>query len=117
MVVEQIGDVALGVGSVAIDVQLGVDVLTLTGDGDPVVEAGAGRSIDAHMPLADEGRFVAGVVEEARPSEEGVAFAAAIDVVDDAVRVGVEAGEKAAAAGRAEGRGGESISEVRPFAG
>jgi hypothetical protein len=60
--VENVGDVAHFLDGLAVDVEVGIDVATLAFDGDPVVEAGAGRIIHAHVPLADEGGLIAGVM-------------------------------------------------------
>ena len=85
-------------------------------EADPTVEAGAGRVVDAHVPLADEGSLVAGALQVAGKGVHFMAERAVIGVVRDAVRVGVEAGEKAAAAGRAEGRGDEGVLKLRALA-
>ena len=82
-----------------------------------MVETGAGGIVDAHVPFADEGGFVAGVVEEAGPGGEAVAGGAAIDVVGDLVGVRVEAGEEGGAAGGAERGDGEGVLEHGAFAG
>jgi len=69
------------------------------------------------VPFADEGGFVAGVVQEAGPSGEAVTGGAAIDVVGDLIGVRVEAGEEGGAAGGAEGSDGEGVLEHGAFAG
>src|SRR4051812_31970387 len=67
------------------------------------------------MPFADERRFVAGVVQEPRPGDQRMAFATTIDIVNDAVRVRIKAGQKAAPTRRAKRRRSERIAEHRPF--
>ena len=99
MLVENVGYVAGGLNLLAVDVEQRIDISALAFDADPVVEARTRGIIDAHVPLADEGCFVASVVEQPGPGDEGVALRTAIDVVDDAVSVGVLACEEAGAAG------------------
>src|SRR5262245_41106392 len=82
-----------------------------------MIEAGPRRSIDTHVPFANEGSFVAGVVQQAWPGDHGVALRAAIDVVVNAIGVDILTRHKAGSAGRAERRGGESVLEDGPLFG
>jgi len=56
---KDIGDVAGGFGLFSVDVKGGIVVDALTAEGDPAVEAGTGRGIVTHVPLAEEAGFVA----------------------------------------------------------
>jgi hypothetical protein len=114
---EDIGDIALGLDGFSIDVEGRIEGFALAGEGDPVVEAGAGRVIDAHVPFAEEGGGVAVVVEEAGPGFQRVAVAGAVGVVGNSVLERILTGQERGAAGGAEGRGDEGVFEAGAFAG
>lgn len=114
---EDIGDVAFGLDGFSVDVEGRIEGFALAGEGDPVIEAGAGRVVDAHMPFAEEGGGVAVVVEEAGPGFERVALAGTVGVVGDSVLEGILTGEECGAAGGAEGCGDEGVFEAGAFAG
>ena len=69
------------------------------------------------MPFADEPRLVARVVDQLRVRLELMAQRAAIGVVQDAMTMGVPAGEITGPAGRTEWRGDKRVAELRPFPG
>ena len=54
----------MGLGLLAVDVEGRIVVDALSAEGDPAVEAGAGRGVVAHMPFADIAGFVAAGVEK-----------------------------------------------------
>ena len=49
----------MGLGLLAVDVEGRIVVDALSAEGDPAVEAGAGRGVVAHMPFAEIADFVA----------------------------------------------------------
>jgi hypothetical protein len=111
-VVGDLGDVtALGLVIHALG-----EVDTLALEADPVVEAGLGV-IDhaAHVPFPDEGGIVSGGLEVF--GKESEVLGERVVIVDDAMIMGVEAGEDGGAAGRAERSGDESVLEVGAVAG
>ena len=61
----------------------------------------------AHVPLADEGGFVTRVLKKLWKRDQLMTLRAAVDIVDDAVGVGVLARENACPVGRAKRRGRE----------
>ena len=86
LVGEDVGDVTGGFGLLAVDVEGRIVVDALSAEGDPAVEAGAGRGVVAHMPFADIAGFVAAGVEKFGEGFEFVADGGAGGrVADDAV--------------------------------
>lgn len=114
---KNIGDVALGLDGFSVDVEGRIEGFALAGEGDPVIEAGAGRVIDTHVPFTEEGGGVAVVVEEAGPGFERVAVAGAVGVIGDSVLERILTGEERRATGGAEGCGDEGVFEAGAFAG
>src|SRR4051794_15698512 len=76
--IEDVGDVTLRLYSLAVLIQLGIGELALSLEADPVVEAGTRRVVQAHVPLADEGRLVARALQQERPGDELVAPGSAL---------------------------------------
>ena len=83
---------------------------------DPLVEAGFGRvGFGAHVPFAEEAGFVADFLQIGR--EEDGAFGDGRIVIDDAVTMGVDAGEDGGTTGAAERGSDEGVLEVHTFVG
>ena len=104
----------------AVDVEspvgAGAEIVSLAAEANPVVEARLGLvGFSAHVPFADEGGVVAGLLEILR--EEARALWCRHVVVDDFVPVHVLAGEDPRPAGRAERGGDEGVFEMDAAAG
>ncbi len=109
---EHVGDVALHLLPLPVDVELRVDRLALALHRHPAGPAGPRGVIVPHVPLAHERRPVAGSGEWDREGRQAMARRVARGVVGDAVGVGVLAGEDARPARAAERRGGEGVEEA-----
>ena len=100
----------------AVDVKLRIEVGALSLEADPVVKAGTWFVVVvAHVPLADVGGAVAGLLE-VLGKEDGSLGNGAL-VVDHPVVVHVLAGQDGGPAGGAERRADEGVSEVSSFLG
>ena len=99
---QQVGDVAGFPGPRAVDVELRVERLALAAHRDPMRKSRPRAVVIAHVPLAEEAGPVARLLQRDRERVEPVARGVARGVVDDAVRVGVLAGQDAGAARRAQ---------------
>ena len=93
-----------------------VEINALAFDTDPEIDAWPGLIIESHVPFADEGGFITGVVQQAREGDQLMAESVPRCIVADAMFVGVLPGEKTGATGRTERGGHESIEESGPFA-
>ena len=109
---QDVGDVAVVLYPVAVDVELGVDVVALFLEAHPAVERrpGFGAVDPERVPLPDEGGLVAGVLEVV--DEERVVVGPGMLVVDDAVFVGVLTGEDGGPARRTQRRADRRVREV-----
>ena len=108
-----VGDVAALRHRFAVDVEavLAGKVRALTAKADPAVETGLRRiAVATHVPLADERRLVAGLLQmlrkERRPRRDRIV------VVDDAMTMRVESGQDRRAARGAQRRRNERVAEV-----
>ena len=99
-----------------IKVELGVEVFALALVRHEIVEAGPGLvALFPHVPLADVGGLVAGLLQ---PAREAVEIGRVVgEVVGHAVGVGVEAAEDRGPARRAEARCAEHVFKVDAFLG
>ena len=116
MVGQEIGVVALKGFSLAVDIEGRVEVGSLAGETDPVVEAFAGGVVlVAHMPLPD----VTGAVPclpEVFGKEAGAGRHGSL-VVHYSVVAHILTGKDGGSAGRAKGGGHESVGKMGPLAG
>ena len=87
-------------------------IFPLAGQDAPGIEA---RRVGHQVPLADDGRVVAGLVEQAG-KRRLLLLVERIEVLD-AVSVGVLAGEDRRPAGRADGVGHEAVGEPHALRG
>ena len=115
--IEDIGDIAIGPGRLAIDIEHRVQVNPLAFETHPMVEPRARRIIHTHVPFADVRGFVTGVVQQPGEGNDPVAERGMVGVVDDAVGVGVLAGQETAPAGGTERDRNEEVFEVGAFFG
>ncbi len=106
----------LDLAALAVEIELGAEILPLTLVGDEVVEAGPGLIVVlAHVILADVGRSVTGTLQHRRKVRQlGRELG---EVVGDAVAMGVDATEERSAARRAQRRRAERVAKVDAFAG
>src|SRR5262245_59830081 len=98
---EDVCHIAGNLLTMAVVVNLGIQIDALAFDADPIIDPWPWIIIEPHVPFADESRIVAGVVQESRKGDELVALRVASGVIYDAVLVRVLPGEKAGATGRA----------------
>ena len=100
----------------AVDIEFRIEVGALALEADPVVKAGTRFVVVvAHVPLADVGGAVAGLLE-VLGKEDGSLGDGAL-VVDHPVVVHVLAGQDGGPAGGAEGCADEGVGEVSSFLG
>ena len=114
LVGQHVGRVAGNRFPASVDIQHRIEVLALATETDPVVETRLrGISVVAHVPLADKGGRVAGLLQilgkEHCPLRHGPL------VVDHAMMMHVLAGQDGRAAGRAQGRADKGVDQVCAF--
>ena len=112
---QQVGDVAGFPGPRAVDVELRIEGLALAAHRDPMGKSRPRAVVVSHVPLAEKSRPVTRLLQRDRERVEPVARGVARGVVDDAVGVGVLAGQDAGAARRAQGRRREGVQEPHAF--
>ena len=99
-----VGNVALLRNAVSVDVDRAAvngEIVALSGETDPVIESRLFFvAVQAHMPLSHIRGLVTGRLQVLR-KEAYAGTQAALQIVDHAVRVGIEAGEDGSAARRA----------------
>jgi hypothetical protein len=112
---DPVGEVALQQLALAVDVEGRVEVVPLAPVAHPVIEAGPRRVVVlAHVPLPDVGRLIAALLEAARVARHRGGIVR--EVVEDAVRMGVQAAQDRGPAGGAERRGAERVGEADALA-
>jgi hypothetical protein len=112
---QQVRHVAGGFDSSSVHIELRIDCLALSRHRDPMIEARTRTVVVTHVPLAEERRQVTGALKLPRKGRQ--LMARPRRVVDDAVRVGVLAGQKVRPARRAERRRRERVEEPRALTG
>jgi hypothetical protein len=102
--------------ALAVEIELGIEVLPLTFVGDEIVESGPRLVVAlAHVPLAHVRGVIPGALQDLREGfERGGKLG---EVVGDAVPVRVHAAQQRGPARRAQRRGREGVAEVDSFVG
>ena len=107
------GDVihpAAGGDRLAVDLEGAILVDPLVDETGGVLESGARPLLVSHVPFAEVGGAVTGIAQEDRMVE--AVFGEGLVVAEDAVDVGVLAGEESGAPGRADRVGDEGVAET-----
>lgn len=113
---QQVGDVAVHLPALPVDVQGGVLVDALAPEAHPAVKAGFGVVAGpADMPLAEKGGLVAGLLQLG--GEKGRALPDWVGIVDGPVAERVLPGQDRGPGGGAQGGGHKGVGQVRPLAG
>jgi hypothetical protein len=100
LVCQNIGGVSLESPALVIDIKRRVEIRALALKADPMVETGPWSIVlMAHVPFADEGRLIAGLLEV--PGEKHRPFRLRPLVIDNTMVVHVLSGENRSPAGRA----------------
>jgi hypothetical protein len=110
---QDVGDVALHLPRLSVDVDVGIDGLALTGKCDPPIESRSRAGVVAHVPLAKKAGRVARALQLDRKYRQVVAGPRR--VVDDAVGARVLARQQAGSARRAQWRRRKRVQEADAF--